>query len=68
MVAVPIVVIVLLGTTEPAQIRIFGYAYHFASKLPALTGLSAMFLLFWWQYRVLKRTDIQALFKRSLQN
>lgn len=62
MLTMPVVVLIAWLTNEPAPLRIFGLQLSALSPF-SLTVLSIpMFLLALWQYRVLTRPDIRALF------
>lgn len=62
MIGVPIIAIFMFGQSGPLDFKVFGQKVGHASKVFGLALAVILFLLSFWQYRVLTRPDVRTLF------
>jgi len=62
MIGIPIVAILMLGHPGPLDFNVFGQKVGHAAKELGLVIAVMLFLLSFWQYRVLTRRDVRLLF------
>ena len=62
MIGIPIIAVLMLGHSGPLDFKIFGEEVGHASKEFSLAVAVILFLLSFWQYRVLTRPDVRRLF------
>ncbi len=62
MIGIPIVAILMLGHSGPLDFNVFGQKVGHAPKELGLAIAVIVFLLCFWQYRVLTRRDVRRLF------
>jgi hypothetical protein len=62
MIGVPIIAVLMLGVSRPLDFSVFGQKVGEVSKEIGLAVAVVVFVLSVWQYRVLTRSDVRALF------
>jgi len=62
MIGIPIIAILMLGYSQPLDFKVFGQTVGHVSKEFGLAIAVILFLLSFWQYRVLTRPDVRTLF------
>ncbi len=62
MIGIPIITVLMLGHSGPLDFKVFGQKVGYVSKEIGLAIAVVLFLLSFWQYRVLTRRDVRLLF------
>lgn len=62
MIGIPVIGLLMLGSSAPLNFAVFGVTIGHIPKPAGLVMAAGLFLLAVWQYRVLTRPDIRALF------
>lgn len=62
MIGTPVIGLLMLGSSAPLNFAVFGVTIGHIPKPAGFVMAAALFLLAVWQYRVLTRPDIRALF------
>src|SRR5262249_21921903 len=62
LIGAPVVAVLLISASGPFDLKLFGQQVGDVSKGFGVAFIAVMFVLAWWQYRVLTRADVRRLF------
>ena len=62
LIGIPLAAVIMLGVSGPLDFNLFGQKVGHVSKVYVMCFAVPVFLLYFWMYRVLTRSDVRRLF------